>query len=50
MHAGIEILQKTSLAYNAFCKPLCSELGLPQTALDMRAVYAAMGIEQEEHV
>lgn len=35
MYAGIEILQKTSLAYNAFCKPLCSELGLPQTALDI---------------
>lgn len=35
MYAGIEVLQKTSLAYNAFCKPLCSELGLPQTALDI---------------
>ena len=35
MFAGIEILQKTSLAYSAFCKPLCAELGLPQTALDI---------------
>ena len=40
MFAGIEILQKTSLAYSAFCKPLCAEVGLPQTALDILLFFA----------
>ena len=40
MYAGIEILQKTSLAYSAFCKPLCAEVGLPQTALDILLFFA----------
>ena len=35
MNAGIEFTKKTALAYDAICKPLCRELGLPQTAFDI---------------
>ena len=29
MSLGIEFSRKLALAYNAVCKPLCRELGLP---------------------
>ena len=32
---SIEFANKTALAYSAVCKPLCQELGLPQTAFDI---------------
>lgn len=32
---SIEYANKTGLAYSASCKPLCQELGLPQTAFDI---------------
>lgn len=32
---GIEFPKKIALAYNTFCKPLCRELGLTQTAFDI---------------
>ena len=35
MNPNIEFSIKTSQAYNAVCKPLCQELGLSQTALDI---------------
>ena len=35
MNPTIEISFKTAQAYNAVCKPLCQELGLSQTALDI---------------
>ena len=35
MNFSIEISKKISLAYKAMCKPLCKELGLPQTAFDI---------------
>lgn len=35
MHISIEVFRKTSLAYNIACKPVCKELGLPQTAFDI---------------
>ena len=35
MHTGMEYALKMSLAYTAKCKPLCQELGLPQTAFDI---------------
>lgn len=35
MNAGVEFIKKTALAYDAVCKPLCRELGLPQTAFDI---------------
>ena len=35
MGPGIEVARKTALAYGAVCKPLCQELGLPQTAFDI---------------
>ena len=35
MNPNIEFAIKTSQAYNAVCKPLCQELGMPQTALDI---------------
>lgn len=35
MHASIEAALKLSSAYAAKCKPLCQELGLPQTAFDI---------------
>ena len=35
MNPNIEFAIKTSQAYSAVCKPLCQELGMPQTALDI---------------
>jgi len=35
MNTSIEFALKMSLAYNKKCKPLCQELGLPQTAFDI---------------
>lgn len=35
VNPNIEFAIKTSQAYNAVCKPLCQELGMPQTALDI---------------
>lgn len=35
MNPSIEFANKTGLAYGAACKPLCQELGLPQTAFDI---------------
>ena len=35
MNPNIEFSIKTSQAYSAVCKPLCQELGLSQTALDI---------------
>ena len=35
MHLSIENSRKIALAYSAVCKPLCKELGLPQTAFDI---------------
>ena len=35
MNASMEYALKFSLAYNKKCKPLCQELGLPQTAFDI---------------
>ena len=35
MNPNIEYSIKTAQAYNAVCKPLCQELGLSQTALDI---------------
>jgi DNA-binding MarR family transcriptional regulator len=35
VNPNIEFSIKTSQAYNAVCKPLCQELGLSQTALDI---------------
>ena len=32
MNRSIEISRKVSLAYRKACRPLCKELGLPQTA------------------
>ena len=32
---SMEFANKTALAYSAVCKPLCQELGLPQTAFDI---------------
>ena len=32
---SMEFANKTALAYSAVCKPLCQELGLPQTASDI---------------
>ena len=32
---SIEFANKTNLAYVQLCKPLCQELGLPQTAFDI---------------
>ena len=40
MNAGIEFTKKTALAYDAVCKPLCRELGLPQTAFDILMLLA----------
>lgn len=31
----MEFANKTALAYSTVCKPLCQELGLPQTAFDI---------------
>ena len=35
MNRSIEISRKVSLAYRKACRPLCKELGLPQTAFDI---------------
>lgn len=35
MNASIDFALKVSLAYSKKCKPLCQELGLPQTAFDI---------------
>lgn len=35
MNLNITISRKIALAYSAVCKPLCRELGLPQTAFDI---------------
>ena len=35
MNRSISILRKIALAYSEVCKPLCKELGLPQTAFDI---------------
>ena len=35
INPSIEFANKTGLAYAAVCKPLCQELGLPQTAFDI---------------
>lgn len=35
MNPSIEFANKTGLAYSMICKPLCQELGLPQTAFDI---------------
>lgn len=35
MNTSIEFARKTALAYSAICKPLCTELGIPQTAFDI---------------
>lgn len=35
MNRSISILRKIALAYSKVCKPLCKELGLPQTAFDI---------------
>lgn len=35
MNASIDFAQKMSLAYSKKCRPLCQELGLPQTAFDI---------------
>ena len=40
MNPNIEFSIKTAQAYNAVCKPLCQELGLSQTALDIRLFLA----------
>lgn len=35
MNTSMDFALKMSLAYNTKCKPLCQELGLPQTAFDI---------------
>lgn len=35
MNTSIDFALKVSLAYSKKCKPLCQELGLPQTAFDI---------------
>ncbi len=35
MNLRLETVKKFSLAYRQVCKPLCGELGLPQTAFDI---------------
>ena len=35
MNRSISISRKITLAYSEVCKPLCKELGLPQTAFDI---------------
>ena len=35
MYLNIETARMIVSAYNALCKPLCKELGLPQTAFDI---------------
>lgn len=35
MNTGLEFAVKMKLAYSAKCKPICQEMGLPQTAFDI---------------
>lgn len=35
MNASMDFALKMSMAYNKKCRPLCQELGLPQTAFDI---------------
>ena len=35
MNIGLEIIRKFGQAYNIACKPVCREVGLPQTAFDI---------------
>ncbi len=35
MNRGLEFVHKSTLAYNAVCKPLCQKLKLTQTAFDI---------------
>ena len=35
MNPSLETARKAALAYTAVCKPLCREMGLPQTAFDI---------------
>lgn len=35
MNSRLETVKKFTLAYRKMCKPLCKELELPQTALDI---------------
>ena len=35
LNPSVEFANKTGLVYSAVCKPLCQELGLPQTAFDI---------------
>lgn len=35
MKHSLEFAQRLSLAYNQICRPLCHELGIPQTAFDI---------------
>ena len=35
MNPSLETARKAALAYSAVCKPLCREIGLPQTAFDI---------------
>ena len=35
MKASVEFPKKMAMAYDAICRPLCQELKLPQTALDI---------------
>lgn len=35
MNHSLEFAQRLSLTYNQICKPLCHELGIPQTAFDI---------------
>ena len=35
MNSRLETVKKFTLAYRKMCKPLCQELELPQTALDI---------------
>ena len=35
MNTGLEFAVKMQMAYSAKCKPICQEMGLPQTAFDI---------------
>ena len=39
MNPSLEFSQKFVVGYNAACKPLCQELKLPQTALDLSLIH-----------
>ena len=40
MHINIQFPHRVLRAYTACCKPLCRQLGLPQTALDILLFFA----------